>query len=391
MKLIITKTLILLTFITLNAQVYNKGEIILEKNSKIRISSTFTNYEKGLVDNSGTIELNNDWINHSTSNVFKNNKGNVVFTGDIQKIKINNTEFGKLEFKNNSITNLETNISIDQEIVFNNGKLDLNGHSLIINNPKPTSIKVLSGSIFNNNSNSRLIWRTGNSDTTYSVPFSNDIGNEIPMTFEILKVGEGLVELNTYPTDNNNYPLPTGIQTLTYGGNDISNLTIDRFWFIDPKGADLKVSFTFDSIDIENNQIEINNLELLHYNGSEWILDTLGKIDQTKSYISEINKTGWYTLISHKPLNTSSSIFESANLELFPNPTSDFISFKLVDNNENFEIEVLNIYGEKVFHTNYVNKNGIIKMDISALKKSMYIITLKQSNFKVYFSKFIKL
>lgn len=206
-------------------------------------------------------------------------------------------------------------------------------------------------------------------------------------------MGEGEVAVNTYHTDNNNEPLPDDIQTINLEGVDIASSTVDRFWYIDPKNSTLEITLTFDSVDIKGNEIDKNDLKLLYYNDTEWVLDTLGEYNDWNSYTTNINKATWYTLTSKSPLDSKNELYHNnANkLELFPNPTSNIISFLLKDNIQDLQIEIFDLYGKKVLGKFKRNSKEITRIDVSKLKESLYLLKVTQGKNKIYISKFIKI
>jgi hypothetical protein len=142
------------------------------------------------------------------------------------------------------------------------------------------------------------------------------------------------------------------------------------------------------------NQIEKNKLSLLYFDGSKWVADTTGGYDgeDKNSYSTIINKSGWYTLFSYQPVNTNETLrkSETQNLLLFPNPSTNTISFQLPNNNPIHKIEVRDLLGRKVLIESE-NNNNIYNLNISNLEKSIYFLVVKQSGKNTYYGKFIKI
>jgi len=385
--------IIFLFFSTItNGQIYNRGKIILEKNAKINTNSNIYIYQTGKFDNSGNITTSGDWVNYGNLEVFSVNKGEVSLNGPIQKIKENPTEFGTLKFINNTKSYLETNISVKENMVFNHGIINLNGYHLRIKNTDPSSIVNTVGHIISENLNSRIIWDIEKISDNYSIPFSTKELEQIPIDFDVLEVGSGSIVLNTYSTDTNNVPLPENITSLSYGGEEISSIALDRFWYINTNGSKLKMKLSFSNNDIEGNQIDKNKLSLLFYDGTKWLADTTGKYIDNNIYSTVIEKSGWFTLFSNETVNTDQPQINSKidKLLLFPNPTSKTISFKLPDNGSIYDIKIRDFLGKKVYVKSINNNSNKYNLDVSNLEKSIYFIVAKQNGKILHHGKFIK-
>ncbi len=381
-----------LTLISLSAQIYNHGEIILEKNAKISVNSEIEIYESGKINNSGKIVLKGDWINKNESGAFVENKGEVHLTGQSQVIKEKPTEFGVLYFLNDTKTKLEGDIMIADRMILENGSLDLNGYSLSIENGEPDAIQTNSGNIIAENPNSKITWSIDVLQKDYVIPFSTKDEEQIPVTFSIQEKSQDNVIFNSYPTTTDNLPLPGNTNPLVLDNKDVSNLALDRFWYINTNGSKLKVEISFTSEDTGGNQIDKNELALLYYNGVEWIVDTTGGYDDNDKYSTIINKSGWFTLISYKPLSIDKADLYSTNtLSLFPNPARNTVSFELSKDKKLSDIKVIDLLGKQVFCDMKYDKNNTYSIDISKLNKGAYFLSAKQRKTKLHYGKFVKI
>ncbi len=371
MKVLLLNIFMFLTLISLSAQIYNHGEIILEKNAKISVNSKIEIYKSGKINNSGKIVLKGDWINKNESGAFVENKGEVHLTGQSQVIKEKPTEFGVLYFLNDTKTKLEGDIMIKDRMILENGSLDLNGYSLSIENGEPDAIQANSGNIIAENPNSKITWSIDVLQKDYVIPFSTKDEEQIPVTFSIQEKSQDNVIFNTYPTTTDNLPLPGNTNPLVLDNKDVSNLALDRFWYINTNGATLKVEISFTSKDTDSNQIDKNELALLYYNGVEWIVDTTGGYDDNDKYSTIINKSGWFTLISYKPLSIDKTDLYIANaLSLFPNPARNTVSFELSKDKKLSDIKVIDLLGKQVFCDMKYDKNNTYSIDISKLQNT---------------------
>jgi len=396
MRFLLINIFLLFYVFVSNAQIYNYGEIILEENAQIHTNSQIHIYSSGKFNNSGKILLKKNWINQNKSGAFNENRGEVLFAGQSQLIKDEPTEFGILSLMNSTNTKLQTNIAVEDKIKLENGSLFLNGHFINLKNSKPTAIQINSGYLISENPYSQIIWAIENLPDSYTIPFSTKEKEQIPFIFKVLKKGSDYVSFNTYSTPSDNTPLPENTGSLILDDIDISNSAIDRFWYINTNGATLDVKMFFTSKDLDGNQIDKNNLSLLYYNGTEWVVDTTGNYDNNNnnnSYSTIIDKSGWFTLISYKPLSTDekSDLFQINSLSLFPNPSKSTISFKLPEDIKLSELEIRDLLGRKVFCELLNGKNNTYVLDISQLNKSTYFIIAKQDRTKIYYGKFIKI
>lgn len=122
-----------IVYIENNASIYVEGDVLI-KNT-------------GVIDNSGIIYLENDWINNSIFNVFLNSSpGEVVFSGIDQKITgINPTLFYDLTTQNIGEKSLFSNTWVENKLDLTNSEVQLHANLLHLYNPNPGS----------------LIWTTG--------------------------------------------------------------------------------------------------------------------------------------------------------------------------------------------------------------------------------------
>ena len=116
-----------------NAEIYVEGDVLI-KNT-------------GVIDNSGAIYLENDWINNSVFNVFLNSSpGEVIFSGIDQKITgIKSTLFYNLTTQNIGTKSLFLDTWVENRLDLDNSEVQLHANLLHLYNPDPNS----------------LIWSTG--------------------------------------------------------------------------------------------------------------------------------------------------------------------------------------------------------------------------------------
>ncbi len=393
MKILLINIFVLLTVISASAQIYNNGEIILENNARISTNTKIEVLESGKFNNSGKIILEGDWINQNESGAFVENKGEVFLSGKTQIIKEISTEFGVLYFANNTQTKIETNILVEDTMILENGSIDLNGYFLSIENGSPYAIQTNTGNIISENPNSKVTWRINSLQEEYTIPFLTKEEEQIPVTFSVQEGTSINISFNTYPTTSDNLPLPESVSSLVLDDKDVSGLALDRFWYINTNGSELNLKISFSSKDVEGNQIDKNELALLYFNGIDWIVDTTGSYTDNDEYSTIFNKSGWFTLISYKPLSIDNKgdLYQINTLSLYPNPASNTVSFEFPKDRKLSDIEVKDLLGRKVFCDLKHYRNNTYTIDISKLYQSTYFISVKQGNNRLYYGKFIKL
>ena len=80
--------------------------------------------------------------------------------------------------------------------------------------------------------------------------------------------------------------------------------------------------------------------------------------------------------IGNYPL-TSLSELKSANIEIFPNPSSDFIKIKNIGNENSYTVNIYDLFGRMITS----NSNSPEELNISSLNKGQYIIQIISDNY----------
>lgn len=153
-----------------------------------------------------------------------------------------------------------------------------------------------------------------------------------------------------------------------------------------------------------SNRIAVLDDEGIHGGPVQWASD--GKIYHHSIYIGlsdftvdsyDISTSSYVNILKdidngyispfYANLNISSltKINESKELlKIHPNPTSDNINIELPFSNENFEIEIFTMLGQRVFQTNEKTR-----IDISNFEKGIYLLSVRQNN-NIFASRIIK-
>ena len=289
----------------LSQMLNNKGgSLTITPNIIITVDGGIQNADNGTIDNQGTISLTGDWTNNAANPVFINNTGTVKFKGDNQNINGNPTEFSTLDLSQGTGTvTLQTNTTVSEILQMDNRVLNLNEQTLTIDNPTFTAISTNDGKILSESENSQVQWNTGANIGDYMIPFGTIDGAPIPLSVNISQAGSGSIIASTYPTADNNTPLPNGIGDMNFNGNEVSNQTIDRFWLLELNGATANTTFTYEPTDLTGNTVNENNLVLLHHDGTTWQNTNSGSFNGvgSHSFTGVLAVSGAFALFSSTP------------------------------------------------------------------------------------------
>lgn len=86
---------------------------------------------------------------------------------------------------------------------------------------------------------------------------------------------------------------------------------------------------------------------------------------------------------------STNNVSLASNLKIYPNPTTDFVNLSFATEQENVIIKVCDMTGKTVL-TTPKNNGLILKIDVSNLPNSNYIIKGEDQNQKIFTGKFIK-
>ncbi|MFK8007157.1 MAG: T9SS type A sorting domain-containing protein, partial [Saprospiraceae bacterium] len=79
---------------------------------------------------------------------------------------------------------------------------------------------------------------------------------------------------------------------------------------------------------------------------------------------------------------------EEANIQIFPNPTSDILNIKM-ENSSQANFSIFDIYGKKVLEKMEVNQNKI-QLSTSTFSSGIYFLKIEMEG-KEFVQKFIKM
>ncbi len=147
----------------------------------------------------------------------------------------------------------------------------------------------------------------------------------------------------------------------------------------DRRGVGSSGPFTFKPGDVQ--QIDIAFVWARDYNGTPW-----SSVELLKEYCTYIkdkfeNDYNFFTVINNNFLTDN-------NIQLFPNPVSDFLTIKLSQKTTNGTYTVFNVLGENVISGKITGKNSF-RVNTIKLQKGLFIIKINDGK-NNHIAKFIK-
>lgn len=154
------------------------------------------------------------------------------------------------------------------------------------------------------------------------------------------------------------------------------------------------------------NSWEYHWIESYTYEGNNLIESKIAEHDGVQSYeilkanysynshsqpiyatAEDFNGTSWIPSTYHNTVHfyyedfspTGISSVEKNNLEIYPNPTSDFIRVKLNDSNLN-RIKIIDITGKVVFETKSIPHASEVEIPVNHLPSGVYVLRLENGN-----------
>ncbi|MBK8847670.1 MAG: T9SS type A sorting domain-containing protein [Bacteroidetes bacterium] len=265
MKKFFLVVLLFTTIINISFLLKAKAQMVTCNNALISSTSAITingdvllNTNAG-INNNGTIDLKGEWENNSGNNCFGLSHGLVKLTGTNQMIGgTSPTLFNSLLLQGTGTVKLNQHALcgggyLNPAGVFNLGNqlLDLNSHTLTVTNPDGNALTTSTGFILSEktDNSSKVTWQINNTIGAHVVLFGNNLGEYIPLTFNLTNGNAADVTFSTYATNPANQPLPTSPDSVTNINNsaavDNSANMVDRFWHIEKSGINCNANITF--------------------------------------------------------------------------------------------------------------------------------------------------
>lgn len=378
-NLVVFLFIIISTKFAISQGIINNGANIYVAEGADIVGGSYTSLYSvgaGKIELNGIIKLEGDWQNNSNDkNIFLNIEDTP--NGTVEFTSTNESYVGGSSptvFENIKITNgtklLTTDACEISGVLTLNGILNLNRHSIILNNSSPSALVHSDGYILSettpNQGLGEIKWHTEGSTAPYIVPFGsgnaeNDLNIELNIQTEN-SYESGIYTFATYPTDENNEPFPEAVNSLD---KLEATKTADRYWKIksdyttNPE-ISIKLKYTNMDIDVSNNPDLIeSDLKIFRFNPGENIwTDTVFVTSVNESAnTASISKINSANLFSYFVLaNETKEIAEIPN-GITPNDDGFNDTWVIENLKENTEIFIYNRWGNKVYYSkNYDNK-----------------------------------
>lgn len=164
-----------------------------------------------------------------------------------------------------------------------------------VGNTSSSAISGTSGYIISEGQFNVIRWRVKDGTGTFTVPFADAGGNVIPVTVDITDPGsnDGYIDFATYPTGQNNLPMPVGVTSLEHVDFIINDgppppadgaKLYDRYWFINADSyttqptAMINLSYV-NSLMSGDLVSGVTPMSAQFHNGTGWIIDQMGVDD----------------------------------------------------------------------------------------------------------------
>ena len=246
-------------------QLVTNDNVLISNTATITVKGDILNKTGTSITNNGTIDLNGNWVNNSGNNCFGTSAGTVVMSGAGQAINgVSPTAFNNLTLTGSGTKTMMQDITTGGMNVSHSGvldvgdvMLDLNSNMLTVTNSTSSGITSGIGYILSEDvdNSSKINWQVNNSIGSHVIPFANNAGIKIPLTFDLTAGDAGDVVISTYATIPDNTPYPIAPTVVTHvrdvAGVDNSANTVDRFWQIDVSGNPT-AALTFTYAPLEN-------------------------------------------------------------------------------------------------------------------------------------------
>ncbi len=171
--------ILFLVFITINLSAIcqtalwtNDNMLVhMEAGSLLHVDGDIVHSNSGVMDNSGEVELDRDWINNSGFSVFLNNSPGIVsMTGANQKIMGSDiTNFSQLNLYNISVKEMFIDANVSRILDLTNSELQLHQNVMHVTNPNQNSI-LWNGGYVSGDSIGGYLARSTNVNGNYMFP-----------------------------------------------------------------------------------------------------------------------------------------------------------------------------------------------------------------------------
>ena len=395
--------------VTLAQLVIDGAAVTIQSGAEIYINDDLINQGNGSIANEGLLVVTGDWLNNGVPTMLTSNAGSVELAGNDQIIGGDaTTTFNDLSFTGAGVKTLEasTFIGMNGSLDLLDADLHLTTDTLTILNPDVNALARTTGMIISETTldESPVHWNVGTSIGNYVIPFGTMADVYIPLTWEVTTagMGNGMLSASTYPTADDNQPLPAGVTNIEVNGTDAALRVVDRFWNVTTQGYTNEpvsnLTFSFDPMDDTkpNNTIDVDSLTVISWNDSnmDWqVLESDASNGNAEVSTNGVSAYGWMSLYS-MDRTTSVDDLETVFSEVsgfYPNPANELAQLNFVAKKGGvLQAKVYDARGQLVLENSQSLQSGAntLHFDLIELSTGVYQVVL-ESGTAIYTSKLV--
>lgn len=264
------------------SNVINNGtQISIDAGVNVIIDNSLTNGAGGLFTNAGNVVIGGDFINNGGNTGFAADTGSVEFGEDSSIAGNSITSFNELVVAGDTSLDLDANVT--DTVNLDGGNLLLSGNTLSILSDSPTAINTTVNGIVSESTDASGIvsWAVDTATGVFTVPFATTAGTVIPVSANITGPGAGAgnVDFSTYPTADDNLPLPPGAVNLDIldAVTADADVAVNRFWVAASTGFTTPPAYTLSLTPDPANDLSFSggtldgNLAGVQFLGGDWV------------------------------------------------------------------------------------------------------------------------
>lgn len=193
----------------------------------------------------------------------------------------------------NSVSFAQARIVLHDDVVLNiyGGTSSSNAAYVVVDNSNQNAITSTgNGRIHSEGEFNVLRWNISDATGTYVVPFGDDANDVLPLSMSISSSGStgGSIDFSTYPTANDNTPLPNGVTSIAHQNDPTNSIqqgakTYNRFWLTKSNHTTIpsgNLSFAYKAAGMTGDLTYGSTpMAAQFYNGTAWSLTQFGADD----------------------------------------------------------------------------------------------------------------